>query len=689
MKVALWSCLVLGGIVWAAPAGRQPRGGLRCEAGAGEHGLAAGGTRRAEARGAVAVLAVLLVLAAGGSVMAQGGAAERVALVIGNSDYEHTGDLANPFNGAIAMRNALTWLGFDVVLQLDADFYAMVDALEAFEMRSAGADLALVFYAGHGIEMDGTNYLVPVDASLSSARAIVRETVPLDDVLNAVADATTRIVILDACRNRPITTWIRANVRSRGLAAVVAGAGSLVAYAAPEGDLSHDGGCPFTEVLVDQIEEPGVDVRIMLGNVGEAVRERTGQQLFISSSLAGEHYLGDVTRAPPPRGSVVVEVNLDDVAVFVDGDFRGSADNGEPLRIIGLPVGLHEFMGVRRGYEPIIQFILVPPGQQVTVTLPIHYQRREDEAARDLVEHGERLLFTRSVARSQSRRDLDERARDLFMAALEEDAAYARAAYLLGHVQQLLGNRLESLDAYRLALQIDPTDVGARVQLAGVLVEVGDPGTALRELTTAARLAEPTDELYAGLAHVFFDVGAWEEAVEEARRAIALNASNGQAYLWKADALRQLADEDDGMSPVVRQSLYREARDDYRTLLNLTNFESSLGDREDVFREYRKEGYLGLCLTEHKLYNLLRAREYCERAIGYREDPIAHFVLGNINWDLYNLYQTCDYLTAAARSYSRTIEINPDLVESNNARFYLEQITGLALGCPGAQVLRP
>ena len=67
--------------------------------------------------------------------------------------------------------------------------------------------------------------------------------------------------------------------------------------------MSHDGGCPFTEVLLDQIEEPGVDVRIMLGNVGEVVRERTGQQLFISSSLAGEHYLGDVTGAPTPPAS--------------------------------------------------------------------------------------------------------------------------------------------------------------------------------------------------------------------------------------------------------------------------------------------------------------------------------------------------------------------------------------------------
>ena len=318
MKVAQRACLVLGGIVWSAPAGPQPRRGLRRETGAGERGLAAGRTRRSEARGAVAVLAALLVLAAGGAVLAQGGAADRVALVIGNSAYEHASELANPVNDATAMRDALTRLGFDVVFSRDADEDAMEDALAAMEEKSVGAAVALVFYAGHGMEMDGANYLVPVDARLSSAAAVGRETVPLDDVLNAVVDATTRIVILDACRNNPFTRSmrgaVRANVRSGGLAAVAAGAGSLVAYAAAEGDVAEDGAgrhSPFTEALLSHIEQPGVDVRIMLGNVGEAVRDRTGrQQPFIYSSLSGEHYLAAATGGANPA-AVETALGLD------------------------------------------------------------------------------------------------------------------------------------------------------------------------------------------------------------------------------------------------------------------------------------------------------------------------------------------------------------------------------------------
>ncbi len=412
--------------------------------------------------------------------------------------------------------------------------------------------------------------------------------------------------------------------------------------------------------------------------------------------------------SPSLLGTAVVEVNLDDVDLYVDGQRVRSLSSGEPLVLEGMPTGLHEFMGVRRGYEPDTKEVLIAPGQRVTVTLRIRYPRRINEAARDLVERGERLLFSRRwtvnplnvlpVRRSQSRYDL-ERARDLFVAALQEDPDYGRPARLLGQVHQLLGNRPESLAAYRSALRIDPSDVDATLQFAAVLLESGDPRGAYRQLINARNLEEPTDELYAMLARVFWDQRAWEQSVEVARQAIELNASNAQAHLFKADALRYVADEE--TSPILKQSLFRESREGYLRFLSLTNFESldeRLGfhfigfgisrrhaDSELVWRDLRATGYLGLCITEHRTHNPLRAQDYCQRAIRYDEHkPIPHFLLGNINRDLFNLYGTCDYLTSAARSYSRMIEINPNLAESDDARFHLEQITGIArqLGCP-------
>ena len=119
----------------------------------------------------VATVLVLVVFAPASVALAAG----RVALVVGNSNYDHIGRLPNPENDAVDMAGALARLGFDVTTELDADRVALTEALRAFTRRSAGADVSLVFYAGHGIEMDGTNYVVPVDARLARHRRARRD----------------------------------------------------------------------------------------------------------------------------------------------------------------------------------------------------------------------------------------------------------------------------------------------------------------------------------------------------------------------------------------------------------------------------------------------------------------------------------------------------------------------------------
>jgi tetratricopeptide (TPR) repeat protein len=265
--------------------------------------------------------------------------------------------------------------------------------------------------------------------------------------------------------------------------------------------------------------------------------------------------------------------------------------------------------------------------------------------------------------------------------------------------RQLAGDSEGSLEALKTSLDLEPNSVDARVQYAGVLLESGDADEAIRQLLEALRFEPRNDEAHAMMARAYHDKGAWQSVVASADKALALNASNAMAQLWRADGLRMIAA---GMPPgPPRNELYASARSGYDAFLGLTNFSSSIGerlafhfigsgfgsrkhaDREESYRSLRNSGYLGLCLTEQRVGNPLRARGYCQRATKYQpDDPITFFLLGNINRDLFNDHQECEYLTSAAESYNRMLGINDAIAEARNAKNYLEQIAGIARKVP-------
>ena len=162
-------------------------------------------------RSLVVAVVGFVVLAVPSVVLADG----RVALVVGNSTYAHIGRLPNPDNDARDMSAALRRLGFEVTTEQDADRVELTEALRRFPRQSAGADVALVFYAGHGIEMDGVNYLVPVDARLERDVDVRFETVTVDDLLVSTSGASLRLVLLDACRNNPLARSMQRTAATR------------------------------------------------------------------------------------------------------------------------------------------------------------------------------------------------------------------------------------------------------------------------------------------------------------------------------------------------------------------------------------------------------------------------------------------------------------------------------------------
>ena len=285
-----------------------------------------------------AVLALVVLLALGAWLApSAASAAGRVALVVGNGVYGEIGTLPNPGNDAADVAAALGRLGFGVTTVRDADRAGLTAALRAFARQSAGADVSLVFYAGHGLEVDGVNYLVPVDARLERDTDVRFETVALYDVLASTVGASLRVVILDACRNNPLSRSMQrtgaARSVSRGsfgeLNEALLGDETLVAYAAAAGTTAADGtgrNSPYTSALLAYLERP-LEIGILFRQVRAQVLATTNgeQRPHEYQSLLGEHYLGG---GPAPGNAPGRDPRLVEAGLGLDRSARRRVQRG-------------------------------------------------------------------------------------------------------------------------------------------------------------------------------------------------------------------------------------------------------------------------------------------------------------------------------------------------------------------------
>jgi tetratricopeptide (TPR) repeat protein len=250
---------------------------------------------------AALVMLIALLLAASPAF-----AGVKLALVIGNGKYRSVPALENPPNDAADLGDALRKVGFEVIVERDATREAMTKAIREFASRLKGADVALFFYAGHGMQMNGENYLLPIDAEIETPADLRFNTVDLTDIQQEMeGDGRVNIIILDACRNNPFAERLAAKSRSAptpGLGRVdAAGEGSLIVYSTQPNNVAYDGGggnSPFTAALIKHIATPGLEVRQMLSRVRGDVLQATGrrQTPWDSSSLTGDVFLA----GPPP-----------------------------------------------------------------------------------------------------------------------------------------------------------------------------------------------------------------------------------------------------------------------------------------------------------------------------------------------------------------------------------------------------
>ncbi|MEM7269400.1 MAG: caspase family protein [Pseudomonadota bacterium] len=247
-------------------------------------------------------LILSLILLAGAAV-----AEERLALVIGNGEYA-SGPLRNPPNDANLTSAALRDAGFDVTTITNADQNKMKQHIRAFNIRlkKAGPEAVAVFYfAGHGVQVDGRNYLIPTDATLEAAPDLEYETVEAQWVLDMIGDsgAGLSVIILDACRNNPFRSFTRSG--AKGLARMDAPRGVLLSYSTAPGDVAMDGegaNSPFTAALAEAIRTPGLKIEEAFKQVRRQVLASTGERQlpWESTSLTGDFYFTQ-GNAPAPQ----------------------------------------------------------------------------------------------------------------------------------------------------------------------------------------------------------------------------------------------------------------------------------------------------------------------------------------------------------------------------------------------------
>ena len=322
----------------------------------------------------------------------------RVALVIGNATYKDS-PLNNPANDAKGMAQSLRAQGFQVIEKINANNVGMRRAVAEFGEKLQEGGVGLFYYSGHGMQVNGRNYLIPVDAEIRSEAYVSAEALDVDAVLGQLDGARSRvnIVILDACRNNPFARRFRS--ATRGLAFMQAPTGTFIAYATSPGDVADDGAPGsygvFTGELIKALREP-IRIEDVFKRVGLAVQQQTQkrQTPWVASNLTGDF---SFVAAPSPQapapvvasipagtprmqvreearpalGSLILSAKLDGIEVLLDDQKLGETKSGRALVIDNVPAGTHRLRAKKSGHKDWEREIQVAANQRADVSIDL------------------------------------------------------------------------------------------------------------------------------------------------------------------------------------------------------------------------------------------------------------------------------------------------------------------------------
>ncbi len=452
--------------------------------------------------GTSAALLVFLMLS-----IASYGIETRKALVIGNDDYPGN-QLRNAVNDATSVAEAFKSLGYTTTLDTNVSRAAMENAIDSFAQRLNAGDTAILYYAGHGLQVDGENYLVPTDFKVSTPAEVPYQGYSLSSVLTKFTEhgAKTEVVILDACRNNP---FLGTRSVQEGWANMSTSAGTLLAFGTSPGSTASDDPTSshglFTQELLKYLTASPLSAEQMFQKVREdVVRASDGAQVpWTASSLIGSFHFNPTLdtsyAALPPMSNLASASTIDPLGRSIA---RGNHD-----------VSNH-FTASSLGREQRTQATAMDGQEDADVYFP---------------------LVTRAVMLAQ-KGDYNNSVRAL-EAVLELDPQSSLALRVLGLVLNLMGNRDQSINSLNRAISIDPQDAKAYYYKCLVLGP-SDGAAAVEDCEASLGIDPKDDEVHLGLANAFLDLGQLSRAHLEADRAIELdpNSALGYSILGKISA---------------------------------------------------------------------------------------------------------------------------------------------------------
>jgi formylglycine-generating enzyme required for sulfatase activity len=303
----------------------------------------------------------------------------RIALVIGNSNYKDA-PLTNPKNDSIDIAAMLKRTGFEVELLLDANQETMDDAISNFGNKLRGGGVGLFYFAGHGVQIEGKNYLIPIGADITRQRHVKYRTINVDEVLIEMGEARNgfNMLILDACRNNPLPRSFRSS--KKGLSEISPPKGTLVTFATSPGDVASDGpgrNSPFAKNFLIYGEEKGLHVETMFRKVSAGVQSETdGNQIpWRQSSFTGDFYFngqekttevasGSVVTETAGKGSIKVETQPSIAKIYVNQLFEGNS----PITL-KFPPGAYTVVAKKNGYKNQQESVRVREGRNISLNL--------------------------------------------------------------------------------------------------------------------------------------------------------------------------------------------------------------------------------------------------------------------------------------------------------------------------------